>query len=219
MRIHKEGFRILLIALVLFGATCTLLWYFIGNVALFIALLLIIPLYIFMLHFFRVPKRRVNADIERVLSPCDGTIVVIEEVDEPEYIRERCIQVSIFMSVWNVHINWYPIMGEVVYQKYHPGKFLVAWEPKSSTLNERTSIAVKRPDGVQILFRQIAGYLARRVVCYAKKGANAQQGQEMGFIKFGSRVDLFLPLNSTIKVSIGEKVKGTQSTIAVIPQK
>jgi phosphatidylserine decarboxylase len=219
MPIHKEGFRVLLIALVVFGAICALIWYFIGNVALYIALLLAAPFYIFMLRFFRNPKRIATISNESVLSPCDGTIVVIEEVDEPEFLKERCIQVSIFMSVWNVHINWYPIMGEVVYHKYHPGKFLVAWEPKSSTLNERTSIAVKRPDGVQILFRQIAGYLARRVVCYARKGSKTEQGEEMGFIKFGSRVDLFLPLNSTIKVDIGQKVKGTQTTIAVIPQK
>lgn len=219
MRIHKEGFRILLIALIILGAICALLWYSLGNVALYIALLLATPFYIFMLRFFRSPKRIATISNESVLSPCDGTVVAIEEVDEPEFLKERCIQVSIFMSVWNVHINWYPIMGEVVYQNYHPGKFLVAWEPKSSTLNERTSIAVKRPDGVQILFRQIAGFLARRVVCYASKGSNAKQGEEMGFIKFGSRVDLFIPLNSSIKVNIGQKVKGTQSTIAVIPQK
>ncbi|MDD2196596.1 MAG: phosphatidylserine decarboxylase family protein [Bacteroidales bacterium] len=219
MRIHKEGFRVLLIVLVLFGAICALIWYYLGNVALCIAIALFTPLYIFMLRFFRTPKRVVNTDLEKVLSPCDGTVVVIEEVDEPEFLKERCIQVSIFMSVWNVHINWFPIMGEVVYHKYHPGKFLVAWEPKSSTLNERTSIGVKRSDGVQILFRQIAGYLARRVVCYTSKGSNAKQGEEMGFIKFGSRVDLFLPLNSTVKVNIGQKVKGTQTAIAVIPLK
>lgn len=219
MRIHKEGFRVLLIVLVLFGAICALIWYYLGNVALCIAIALFTPLYIFMLRFFRTPKRVVNTDLEKVLSPCDGTVVVIEEVDEPEFLKERCIQVSIFMSVWNVHINWFPIMGEVVYHKYHPGKFLVAWEPKSSTLNERTSIVVKRSDGVQILFRQIAGYLARRVVCYTSKGSNAKQGEEMGFIKFGSRVDLFLPLNSTVKVNIGQKVKGTQTAIAVIPLK
>ena len=219
MRIHREGRTILLIALILFASISFVFWYVISNAALYIVLGVTVPLYIFMLRFFRVPKRTVKLDDEKVLSPCDGTIVAIEEVDEPEYLKEKCIQVSIFMSVWNVHINWHPINGDITYQKYHPGKFLVAWAPKSSTLNERTTIALKRPDGVQVLYRQIAGYLARRVVCYAKQGKKAEQGQEMGFIKFGSRVDLFLPLSATVKVGIGQKVKGTQSTIAVIAKK
>ena len=150
-------------------------------------------------------------------SPCDGKVVVIEEVEENEFLNTRCLQISIFMSVWDVHINWNPIGGKVLYQKYHPGKFLLAWEPKSSTLNERTTIAIERADGARVLFRQIAGFLARRIVCYTNTNDMANQNQEMGFIKFGSRVDVFIPLNSAVKVELNQKVVGTQTVLAVIP--
>ncbi len=204
MRIHREGFRILAVAFVILATLCSICWFAIGPIAFYIALGISILFYIFILRFFRVPKRVAKFDDEWVFSPCDGTVVAIEEVDEPEFINTKCIQISVFMSVWNVHINWNPIGGKVVFQKYHPGKFLLAWEPKSSTLN--------------VLFRQIAGFLARRIICYSKAGDEAKQGQQMGFIKFGSRVDLFLPLNSVIKVELNQKVVGTQTGLAVIPK-
>jgi phosphatidylserine decarboxylase len=219
MCIHKEGFKILIIAFVLFAIICGALAFTLGTIALTIALIILVPFYVFMLRFFRVPKRVMPLDPEKVFSPCDGKIVVIEEVDEPEFLKTKCIQVSVFMSVWNVHINWFPISGNVVFQKYHPGKFLLAWEPKSSTENERTTVVVERNDGVKVLFRQIAGFLARRIVCYAKGGDIAAQNSQMGFIKFGSRVDLFLPLDSEIKVELNQKVTGTQTVLAAIPNK
>lgn len=216
MRIHKEGYRILAIAFVFLAAFSGLIWYFFGTIAFYVALVVSLLLYTFILRFFRVPKRKEKVDDEWVFSPCDGTVVAIEEVNEPEFLNTKCIQISVFMSVWNVHINWNPIGGKVVFQRYHPGKFLLAWEPKSSTLNERTSIAIERPDGVKVLFRQIAGFLARRIVCYSQEGDEAKQGHQMGFIKFGSRVDIFLPLNATVKVELNQKVVGTQTGIAVI---
>ena len=188
-----------------------------GIVGISITLPVALIFYVIAFRFFRVPKRIKERDDKKIFAPCDGKIVVIEEVDENEFLNTRCIQVSIFMSIWNVHINWNPIGGKVVYTKYHPGKFLMAWEPKSSTLNERTSIAIERPDGVKVLFRQIAGYMARRIVCYSKTGDEAKQNHEMGFIKFGSRVDVFIPLNSAVKVELNQKVVGTQTTLAVIP--
>lgn len=217
MRIHKEGTRILLVILVILTTICILSWLILGIVGLTITLSAAIILYIIAVRFFRVPKRILQTDDKRVFSPCDGKIVVIEEVDENEFLKTRCIQISVFMSVWNVHINWNPIAGKVIYTKYHPGKFLMAWEPKSSILNERTTIAIERPDGVKVLFRQVAGFLARRIVCYSKVGNEAKQNNEMGFIKFGSRVDIFIPLNSAVKVELNQKVVGTQTTLAVIP--
>lgn len=217
MRIHKEGTRILLVILVILIAVCSLSWLTLGIVGLTITLSAAIILYIIAVRFFRVPERTLHTDNKRVFSPCDGKIVVIEEVDENEFLKTRCIQISIFMTVWNVHINWNPIGGKIVYTKYHPGKFLMAWEPKSSILNERTTIAIERPDGIKVLFRQVAGFLARRIVCYSKVGNEAKQNNEMGFIKFGSRVDIFIPLNSAVKVELNQKVVGTQTTLAVIP--
>lgn len=217
MRIHREGVRFLIIVFFVFAAICFSAWWFLGAIGFYISLGVVVPLYIFLLRFFRSPKRNPINNNEYVISPCDGKIVAIEEVYEPEFLQTKCIQISVFMSVWNVHINWFPIDGKVVFQKYHPGKFLLAWEPKSSTLNERTTVTVERPDGVKVLFRQIAGFLARRIICYPKEGDNAKQGSQMGFIKFGSRVDLFIPLNSSIKVELNQKVVGTQTVLAVIP--
>ena len=149
-----------------------------------------------------------------VYSPADGRIVAIEEVVEPEYFGERRLQVSVFMSVWNVHANWYPVGGRVVYTRYHKGKFLVAWLPKSSTENERSTVVVERPDGKAVLLRQIAGAVARRIVTYSKPEDAVRQGQELGFIKFGSRVDVFLPLGAEVLVHIGDVVVGTQTPLA-----
>jgi len=219
MRIHKEGYKILAISLILFIVIFALCWFAMGPIALFISLAILVPLYLFMLRFFRIPSRSIEIDENKVLSPCDGKVVAIEEVFESEYLNTKCIQVSVFMSVWNVHINWYPVSGKVVYSKYHPGKFLVAWEPKSSTLNERTTVALERNDGVKVLFRQIAGFVARRIICTAKAGNSVKQADEVGFIKFGSRVDVLIPLSSKVKVELNQKVAGTQTVLAIIPNK
>lgn len=217
MRIHREGVKILAIAFAVLVGICALAWLLTGTIGLYIAAGISLAFFVFILRFFRVPTRIVITDPKKVFSPCDGKVVVIEEVEETEFLNTRCLQISIFMSVWNVHINWYPIAGRVLYQKYHPGKFLLAWEPKSSTLNERTTVAIERPDGVKVLFRQIAGFLARRIVCYTKANDTAIQNQEMGFIKFGSRVDVFIPIESAVKVELNQKVVGTQTVLAVIP--
>ncbi len=175
-----------------------------------ISLFLIITI----LQFFRNPTRQFTTGDNFIISPADGKVVVIEETEEPEYFKGKRLQVSVFMSPINVHVNRYPIAGDVVFFKYHPGKFLAAWEPKSSTDNERTTVVVKHSGGKEILFRQIAGALARRIVWYCKEGDKASQCQEMGFIKFGSRVDLYLPLDVKVKVKIGDVVKGSQTVLA-----
>lgn len=183
---------------------------------------------LFECRFFRVPERQVmvpaggdggECDARRaVLAPADGTVVAIEEVHEGEVLGEKRIQVSIFMSIWNVHINWYPVGGQVDYFRYHPGRFLVAWHPKSSTDNERTTTVVRTETGHRILFRQIAGFVARRIVNYAREGEAAERGGECGFIKFGSRVDLFLPVESEVCVQMGDKTTGMQTVIARLPE-
>jgi len=166
------------------------------------------------LWFFRKPVRIASQDVHNIIAPCDGKIVVIEDVVENEFFKDKRKQVSIFMSPLNVHINWYPVSGSVEYYKYHPGEKLVAWHPKSSELNERSTIVVKTPGNKRVLFRQIAGALARRIVCYAQQGTSVEQGQEVGFIKFGSRMDLFLPLDAKINVTIDQKVEGNKTVIA-----
>jgi len=165
-----------------------------------------------------VPKRIITSDENLVICPADGKVVVIEETTETEYLKDKRIQVSIFMSPLNVHINWYPISGVVKYFKYHKGKYLVAWHPKSSTDNERTTVVVENSKGVSVLFRQIAGAVARRIICYSKPGTEVSQSTEFGFIKFGSRVDVFLPLGSEIKVNINDKVVGSKTVLAVLPK-
>lgn len=186
---------------------------------LFLAFSIPVTLIFFFLvvQFFRVPKRTITSDENLVVCPADGKVVVIEETSETEYLKDKRIQVSIFMSPLNVHVNWYPISGVVKYFKYHKGKFLVAWHPKSSTDNERTTVVVENTNGVPVLFRQIAGAVARRIVCYSKEGSKVSQSTEFGFIKFGSRVDVFLPLGSDIKVNIDDKVVGSKTVLAVLP--
>src|SRR5690606_10616755 len=171
-------------------------------------------LLITILQFFRSPSRDIQRDEKTMLCPADGKVVVIEETQENEYFKDKRLQVSIFMSPTNVHVNRNPISGIVSYFKYHPGKFLVAWHPKSSTENERTTVVVKKSNEVEVLFRQIAGALARRIVWYVKQGDKVNQGEEFGFIKFGSRVDVFLPIGTKITVNIGEKVVGGKTVIA-----
>ncbi len=214
--IHREGYNILLIALVILGLIN------LGAIRAFhmprwgsITLVLISVLfYSWMIYFFRNPTRDIIPQQEAVLSPADGEIVAIQQVYEDEYLHRECIQVSIFMSPFNVHVNRSPISGTIEYYKYHPGKYLVAFHPKSSKLNERTTVVVKRSDGMEVLFRQIAGFVARRIVFYPKQGDVLSQGQEVGFIKFGSRLDLFLPLDAQIEVSLGQHVQSGLSVIA-----
>lgn len=172
---------------------------------------------LFIMHFFRLANnRKVPESFSETLcvSPCDGKVVAIETITEKEYFNNQRIQVSIFMSPLNIHINWYPIKGQIVYSKYYKGKHLVAWEPKSSELNERTTIVVKNEKGHEVLFRQVAGKVARRVISYANEGKSCNAGNECGFIKFGSRVDVILPIDSEIKVKIGQKVQGMSDVIA-----
>jgi phosphatidylserine decarboxylase len=173
--------------------------------------------YLLILQFFRNPVFQITQHHKHVLAPADGKVVVIEETVESEYLKDKRKQVSIFMSPVNVHVNRMPVGGTISFFKYHPGKYLVAWHPKSSTENERTTVAVKTPEGVEILFRQIAGALARRIKFYISEGQKLEQGQEFGFIKFGSRVDIFLPLDAKVTVKIGDVTKGGRSVIAELP--
>ena len=160
------------------------------------------------LYFFRIPKRKFTENDNQLISPCDGKIVIIEEVEEPEYFQGKRLQVSVFMSPLNVHVNRYPINGKIKFYRYHPGEYLVAWHPKSSTLNERTTVVLEHANGKEVLVRQIAGLLARRIVCYSKEGESVKQNDELGFIKFGSRVDLYLPLDAKVLVKHNQVVKG-----------
>lgn len=178
-------------------------------------ILVAILLWITILQFFRNPQRTISVQDKNVLyAPADGKVVVIEKTFEPEWLKEDCIQISIFMSPINVHVNRVPLDSEVEYYKYHPGKYLVAWHPKSSTDNERTSLGLRAYNGSRVLLRQIAGALARRIVCYSREGDTVLQGQEFGFIKFGSRVDIFVPLNTEILVQMNQKVSGNVTAIA-----
>lgn len=171
-------------------------------------------LFVLVVQFFRLPSRVLTTDESQVIAPADGTVVVIEETDEGEYFKARRRQISIFMSPLNVHVNLNPVSGIVRYFKYYPGKYLVAWHPKSSTENERTTVVIESASGVQVLMRQIAGAVARRIIWYVKEGQSVEQGQEMGFIKFGSRVDIYLPLDADVKVNIGDRTKGGVTVLA-----
>jgi phosphatidylserine decarboxylase len=218
MRFHKEGWASLLIVII-FGALVIGIaaYFFPGNaLATGFAWTLSLFLLIVILQFFRHPTRPFTLGDNLIIAPADGKVVVIEETTEGEYFKDKRLQVSIFMSPINVHVNRYPIAGLVSFFKYHPGKFLAAWEPKSSTDNERTTVVVKHKNGTEILFRQIAGALARRIVWYCKEGDVAEQCGEMGFIKFGSRVDLFLPLGTQLDVKIGDVVKGSQTVLGKV---
>lgn len=212
---HKEGHKIILLSFITVAIIALLLDYFDVEYKTYLQLFLIIQM-IIVLQFFRNPKRVTNVGDKNIVSPVDGKVVVIEEVFEPEYFKEKRIQVSIFMSPINVHVTRYPIGGQVTYSKYHPGKYLVAWHPKSSTENERTSIVIKNENCGEILYRQIAGALAKRIINYAKESTYVNQGDDAGFIKFGSRVDLFLPLDTEINVSLNQKVKGAEDIIAKV---
>ncbi len=212
---HKEGYKIILIASVILLVAILTIDKFINIDWLRITFSSIcIVFYILVLQFFRNPKRNTIINDNSVISPVDGKVVVIEEVEETEFFNDKRLQVSIFMSPLNVHVTRYPISGDVVFSKYHPGKYLVAWHPKASTENERTTIVVKNKSIGEILYRQIAGAVAKRIVNYAKVNQKVIQGTDAGFIKFGSRVDLFLPLDSKINVTLNQKVKGGEAVIA-----
>jgi phosphatidylserine decarboxylase len=219
MTIHKEGYTsIALCILFIFVLNAVIQFYFPQAFALkWVIYILSFLLFAIILQFFRSPAISITTDETQVLCPADGKVVVIEEAEETEFLKDKRIQVSVFMSPVNVHINRNPISGIVTYFKYNPGKYLVAWHPKSSTENERTTIVIENKAGVPVLFRQIAGALARRIVWYVKEGDAVQQGEQFGFIKFGSRVDVFLPLGSAIKVAIGETVKGGSTILAELP--
>jgi len=211
---HKEGQKIIFISLILVGGLFLLIDFI--EIPWLIKTLQIglLVFFILILQFFRNPKRHTQHNDTHVISPVDGKVVVIEDVEEPEYFKDKRLQVSIFMSPINVHVTRYPVGVKVVFSKYHPGKYLVAWHPKSSEENERTTVVVENQKIGKVLYRQIAGALARRIVNYAKKDMNVVQGNDAGFIKFGSRVDLFLPLDSKLKVNLDQKVKGGETIIA-----
>ena len=214
---HKEGYKIIAITFLFIAISAVLADKFV--VALWLKYVIFFALFVILfliLQFFRNPRRNTILNDNTVVSPVDGKVVVIEEVYEPEYFKEKRLQVSVFMSPINVHVTRYPISGKVAFSKYHPGKYLVAWHPKASTENERTTVVVENPIYGKVLYRQIAGALAKRIVNYAKQDDDAVQGTDSGFIKFGSRVDLFLPLDTNIKVTLNQKVKGGESIIAEI---
>jgi phosphatidylserine decarboxylase len=216
--IHKEGRTLLFVLLIVLVALIYAFDYFlpgyhaVRNVVTAVGLVF----FLIVLQFFRNPPRNTPKNPAHIIAPADGKVVVIEEAEEGEYFKGKRKQVSIFMSPFNVHVNRMPAAGTISYFKYHPGKYLVAWHPKSSTENERTTVVVKTNNGTEILFRQIAGALARRIKWYVKEGDKLDQGQEFGFIKFGSRVDIFLPLNATVKVNINDVTTGGETVIAEI---
>lgn len=217
MGIHREGRTWLIVSFFLWVGVSAML-YFLHAPTIVIAIIsgLLGLVFLILLQFFRVPHRIPKTGDDIILCPADGKVVVIEKTFEPEYLKEEVIQISVFMSPFNVHKNWYPISGEVEYYQYHPGKYLVAWHPKSSTENERSTTVIRRKDGKKILVRQIAGILARKICCYVKPNIHVNQGDELGFIKFGSRVDIFLPLDAEIKVKLNDKVTGSQTILAIL---
>lgn len=215
IRFHKEGYKIILgafvisLIIILTAEKFITTFWILKTIQVIVLLLLVI-----ILQFFRNPKRKTIVNDNEVIAPVDGKVVVIEEVEEPEYFKDKRLQVSIFMSPINVHVTRYANSGTVTYSKYHPGKFLVAWHPKSSTENERTTVVVKNKIFGEVLYRQIAGALAKRIVNYAKEGEEVVQGDDAGFIKFGSRVDVYLPIGTKVNVQLGDVVKGGIKAIA-----
>tara|TARA_R110002073_G_scaffold14998_1_gene60094 strand:+ start:13438 stop:14091 length:654 start_codon:yes stop_codon:yes gene_type:complete len=212
---HKEGYKIIIISMVIFAGLIVLADNYIPIVWLNkTVMILLLILFVLVLQFFRNPKRYTIENLDQIIAPVDGKVVVIEEVVEKEYFKDKRRQVSIFMSPINVHVTRYPISGKVNFSKYHPGKYLVAWHPKSSEENERTTIVVENNTVGEILYRQIAGAMARRIVNYAKVGTTVIQGKDAGFIKFGSRVDIFLPLDMKVNVALNQTAKGGVTVIA-----
>lgn len=222
MKINKEGYKIIGIA----GVICLLIWWafyrlLVSNSSVTLmwsGAVFLLLFWFFIVAFFREPRRVRIHDEDLVFAPCDGRVVVTEVVAENEYLHEEMLQISIFMSITNVHMNWVPVAGEVEYYKYHPGRFLVAWHPKSSVENERTTTVVRMASGQKVLFRQIAGLIARRIISYMKVGHVVEQNSVCGFIKFGSRVDVLVPRNSQLLVDLGDATVGSQTPIARLPK-
>lgn len=218
MTIHKEGYKSILISAILFAVINLVSFYFISSHLAWLSWLIFIAtlvLFLFIISFFRIPRRELTLGSNMVICPADGKVVVIEEVYDEEYFKDKRLQVSIFMSPANVHVNRNPVTGEVVYNQYHKGKYLVAWHPKSSTENERHSVVIRHPKA-EILVKQIAGALAKRIVNYLSVGQKVEQCAELGFIKFGSRVDVLLPLDAKVSVKLNEVVKGGVTVLAAI---
>lgn len=218
MAIHREGYKIIAV-----GFIILLIINIIAGIMLpdksflkWMVLLLSLSLYVFILFFFRLPSRQLQPDPGLIYAPADGKVVVIEETVENEYFKDQRLQISIFMSPFNMHSNRYPVSGKIKYVEYHPGNYMVAWHPKSSELNERSTIVIETDTGKEILIRQVAGAVARRIVTYAKLSDNVRQGDELGFIKFGSRVDIFLPVGTEIEIPLLQQVKANKSVIAKI---
>jgi len=218
MTLHREGYRYIIYATLGWALIAFLTWKFLFHafIPFLVINILCFLLWFWVIWFFRLPRRTFHAGEQLVIAPADGKVVVIEETEEPEYFKDRRLQVSIFMSPLNVHVNRAPIDGVVKYVKYHPGKYLVAWHPKSSTENERTTVVIEN-ERAPILLRQIAGALARRICYYVKEGQPIKQHEEFGFIRFGSRVDVFLPIGTKVDVNIGQTVKGGITVLAELP--
>ena len=215
MKIHKEGYPTILIALALIGLINFLSFNYLSYILIKISALLVSLIFFYLiLHFFRNPTRDVKINNKHIIAPSDGKLVVVEEVFENEFLKEDCTQLSIFMSPLNVHKQWYPVNGEVIYSKNHDGKYLVAWHPKSSSENERSTIVIQTKENQKILFRQIAGAVARRICNYSSEGDKVDQNMEAGFIKFGSRIDVFIPKSSKIKVSLNDIIIGGETVLA-----
>jgi phosphatidylserine decarboxylase len=218
MSIHKEGYKILafgFLVLLILNIIVNIIWAD-TELVRWAFIICSLVLYVFLLFFFRLPVRRLETDPGLIYAPADGKVVVIEETMENEYFRDMRLQVSIFMSPFNMHSNRYPVSGRVKYVCHHPGQNMVAWHPKSSELNERSTIVIETKEGTEIMVRQIAGAVARRIVTYSKENQNVLQGGELGFIKFGSRVDVFLPLGTEVEIPILQQVKANKTIIAKI---
>ena len=213
---HKEGFSLIILFFILVSADVVMLEVLFDDSSSLKSILQIFSLliFVFILWFFRNPKRNIIKNPELILSPADGKVISIKEVDELEFFKDKKLQISIFLSPLDIHVNRYPVSGEVLYSKYHKGNYLVAWHPKSSEKNERSTIVIKNKKFGEVMYRQIAGAVARRIVNYAKVNSNVEQGDDSGFIKFGSRVDLFLSKDSNLKIKVGDKVKGGLTIIA-----
>lgn len=214
--IHREGYTIIATTLLLAGVLAWVVNHFLGQYKIISAAgyLVILTMVVLVVQFFRNPTRSTVVNPMHLIAPADGKMVIIEDVEEPEYFKGKRLQLSIFMSPLNVHVNRNPVTGTVKFFKYHPGKYLVAWHPKSSTLNERTTVVVENEAGIPVLYRQIAGAVARRIRWYIKEGDPVVQGQEYGFIKFGSRIDIFLPVGTKVNVNINDKVRGGETVLA-----
>lgn len=213
IRFHRAGKNILIISAILLIVLSLVGYFLLPLLPYFILQVTLLVLTFMVFRFFRKPKRKINPGTQAVVAPADGTVVAVEKVHEPEYFKDERIQVSIFMSIHNVHINWYPIPGTVSYHHYHPGRYLLARHPKSSSLNERTTTVINNGQE-EVMVRQIAGFVARRIICYAETGLSVYSSQELGFIKFGSRLDVFLPVSAGIQVRLGQKTRGGLTEIA-----